>query len=47
LELTHNHRTKSDPNCKRYASGSAEPDYGFGHIIITVDDVDKAYMYFE
>jgi lactoylglutathione lyase len=42
LELTHNHGTETDANFKGYANGNSEPGKGFGHIAITVDDVDKA-----
>ncbi|PPQ73674.1 hypothetical protein CVT24_007335 [Panaeolus cyanescens] len=47
LELTHNHGTESDPSFAGYASGNTEPGKGFGHIAITVDDVDKACERFE
>lgn len=45
LELTHNHGTESDPNFK-YSSGNSDPR-GFGHIAITVDNVDEACARFE
>ncbi|KAF9050456.1 Glyoxalase/Bleomycin resistance protein/Dihydroxybiphenyl dioxygenase [Panaeolus papilionaceus] len=47
LELTHNHGTESDASFAGYASGNTEPGKGFGHIAITVDDVDKACERFD
>ena len=39
LELTHNHGTESDPNFQGYASGNTAPGRGFGHIAISVPDI--------
>ena len=45
LELTWNHGTEKDPNFK-YHNGNKEPQ-GFGHICVSVDDLDKACSTFE
>ena len=46
LELTHNHGTESLAETP-YVSGNAEPGKGFGHIAITVGDVEAACARFE
>ena len=45
LELTWNYGTEKDPEFK-YHDGNAEPQ-GFGHICVSVDDLDKACERFE
>ncbi|KAJ3733417.1 Glyoxalase/Bleomycin resistance protein/Dihydroxybiphenyl dioxygenase [Lentinula guzmanii] len=47
LELTHNHGTESDASFAGYASGNSDPGKGFGHIAITVDDVEESCARFE
>jgi len=47
LELTHNHGTENDANFQGYLNGNTDPGRGFGHIVITVDDVEKACKRFE
>jgi lactoylglutathione lyase len=46
LELCWNWGTEHDPEFKGYVSGNDEPK-GFGHIAISVDDVDAACARFE
>ncbi|PKI82964.1 lactoylglutathione lyase [Malassezia vespertilionis] len=45
LELTWNHGTEKDPDFQ-YHNGNTEPQ-GFGHIAITVDDIEAACARFE
>ncbi|KAL8902763.1 MAG: hypothetical protein Q9171_007605 [Xanthocarpia ochracea] len=41
LELTHNYGTENDPNYKP-ANGNSDPGRGFGHICISVDNIQAA-----
>ena len=41
IELTHNYGTESDPNYK-VANGNSEPGKGFGHVCISVDNIQAA-----
>ncbi|KAI9372449.1 glyoxalase I [Aspergillus egyptiacus] len=41
LELTHNYGTESDPNYS-VANGNTEPYRGFGHIAVSVDNIEQA-----
>ncbi|EJD52328.1 glyoxalase I [Auricularia subglabra TFB-10046 SS5] len=47
LELTHNHGTESDANFAGYANGNTDPGRGFGHIAVTVPDIEAACERFE
>ncbi|XP_071962265.1 lactoylglutathione lyase-like [Antedon mediterranea] len=46
IELTYNYGTESDPEFKGYHNGNTEPK-GFGHIGLSVPDVDVACKRFE
>ncbi|PWY78329.1 lactoylglutathione lyase [Aspergillus heteromorphus CBS 117.55] len=41
LELTHNHGTETDPNYS-VVNGNTEPHRGFGHIAVSVDNIELA-----
>ncbi|KIM92704.1 hypothetical protein OIDMADRAFT_62326 [Oidiodendron maius Zn] len=41
IELTHNYGTESDPNYK-VANGNSDPGRGFGHLCISVDNIQAA-----
>ncbi|CAO1597148.1 Lactoylglutathione lyase [Xanthoria calcicola] len=41
LELTHNYGTENDPDYKP-ANGNSDPGRGFGHVCITVDNIQAA-----
>ncbi|KAL9113532.1 MAG: hypothetical protein Q9227_002270, partial [Pyrenula ochraceoflavens] len=41
LELTHNYGSESDPNFK-VANGNKDPGRGFGHICVSVDNIQAA-----
>ncbi|KAJ2785204.1 Lactoylglutathione lyase [Coemansia javaensis] len=45
LELTHNHGSENDPACA-YDTGNGDKG-GYGHIAITVDDLDAACARFD
>ncbi|EST07078.1 Glyoxalase/fosfomycin resistance/dioxygenase domain protein [Kalmanozyma brasiliensis GHG001] len=45
LELTHNHGTENDSSFS-YHNGNQEPK-GFGHLCVSVDDIEKACARFE
>ncbi|CAG8544330.1 1084_t:CDS:2 [Ambispora leptoticha] len=46
LELTHNWGTEHDENF-HYSSGNKDPGRGFGHLAITVDNIEAACARFE
>ena len=41
VELTHNYGTEDDSNFK-VANGNSEPGKGFGHLCVTVDNIQAA-----
>jgi lactoylglutathione lyase len=41
IELTHNYGTENDPNFK-INNGNADPNKGFGHVCISVDNIQAA-----
>lgn len=46
LEFWHDHGTESDPGFQGYHNGNTEPK-GFGHIAISVDNIEEACARFE
>ncbi|OLY85176.1 Lactoylglutathione lyase [Smittium mucronatum] len=46
IELTHNHGTESDPEFKGYSTGNGD-NGGYGHIAITVDNLQAAVARFD
>lgn len=41
IELTHNYGSENDPNFK-IANGNSEPGKGFGHVCVSVDNIQAA-----
>ena len=41
IELTHNHGSENDPSFK-IANGNSEPGKGFGHLCVSVDNIQAA-----
>jgi lactoylglutathione lyase len=47
MSTSSNHGTESDANFAGYANGNKEPGRGFGHICVSVDNIEKACERFE